>query len=46
MQLTKEVFELIFPKGIFEWFDLATGIKEDDTTSITFIEKDISPPLL
>jgi hypothetical protein len=43
MQLTKEVFELIFPKGIFEWFDLTTGKSEEDITFITFVEKDIPP---
>ena len=45
MQLTKEVFELIFPKGIFEWFDLTTGRNKDNIAHITFVEKDI-PPLL
>lgn len=43
MQLTKEVFELIFPKGIFEWFDLTTGKSEEGTAFITFVEKDIPP---
>ena len=40
MRLPKEVFELIFPKGIFEWFDMTTGINKEDTTLITFTEKD------
>ena len=44
MQLTKEVFELIFPKGIFEWFDLTAGVNKDNVAHITFVEKDIPPP--
>lgn len=43
MQLTKEVFELIFPKGIFEWFDLTAGRSKDNIAHITFVEKDIPP---
>jgi hypothetical protein len=43
MQLSKDVFELIFPKDIFEWFDLTKGISDETTTHITFIEKDIPP---
>ena len=43
MQLTKDVFELIFPEGIFEWFDITSGKREDDVTYITFVEKDIPP---
>ena len=42
-QLPKEVFDLIFPKGIFEWFDITSGKREDDVTYITFVEKDIPP---
>ena len=43
MELTQEIFELIFPKGVFEWFDLTEGTREGDTTVITFKEKDIPP---
>jgi hypothetical protein len=43
MQLSKDVFELIFPKDIFEWFDLTKGISDETTTRITFVEKDIPP---
>lgn len=43
MGLTQEIFELIFPKGVFEWFDLTEGIRDGDTTVITFKEKDIPP---
>lgn len=43
MQLTKELFELIFPQDVFEWFDLKAGKSDETTTRITFIEKDIPP---
>lgn len=43
MQLTKEVFELIFPKDIFEWFELTSGKSDETTSRITFVEKDIPP---
>jgi hypothetical protein len=43
MQLTKELFELIFPQDIFEWFELTSGNSDETTTQITFVEKDIPP---
>ena len=43
MQLSKDIFELIFPKDIFEWFDLTKGISDEAITRITFVEKDIPP---
>ena len=43
VQLTKEVFELIFPQDIFDWFDLKSGKSDGTTTRITFVEKDIPP---
>jgi hypothetical protein len=43
MELTQEIFELIFPQGVFEWFDLTEGTRDGDTTAITFEEKDIPP---
>ena len=45
MEITKDIFELIFPKGIFEWFELTEGKSDEKTASIVFVEKDI-PPLL
>ena len=33
MELTQEIFELIFPQGIFEWVDLIEGTREGDTGS-------------
>ncbi len=38
------VLELIFPKEIFEWFDIVSGIKDDKTVSIVFEEKNNPPP--
>jgi hypothetical protein len=43
MQISKAVFELIFPKDIFEWFELTDGESDETTTRITFVEKDIPP---
>ena len=43
MQLSKELFELIFPKDIFEWFELTNGKSDETTVRITFTEKDIPP---
>jgi len=43
MELTQEIFELIFPKGVFEWFDLTEGTHDGDTPTIPFEEKDIPP---
>lgn len=43
MQLTKNIFELIFPRDIFEWFDLTEGKEEGKVACFTFIEKDIPP---
>ena len=38
------VLELIFPKEIFAWFNIVSGIKDDKTVSIVFEEKN-NPPL-
>lgn len=43
MYLSKELFELIFPQDVFEWFELTTGKSDGTTTRITFVEKDIPP---
>jgi len=42
MELTQEIFELLSPKGVFEWFELIEGTCEGDMTAITCEEKD--PP--
>jgi len=41
--LTKEIFELIFPQDIFEWFELTSGKSDETTARIIFTEKDIPP---
>ena len=43
MELTQEIFELISPKGVFEWFELTEGTCEGDMTTITCEEKDLPP---
>lgn len=43
MELPKEVFELIFPEGISEWFELTEGKRDGEDTRITFVEKDTPP---
>ena len=43
MQITKEVFDLIFPKGTAEWFDIKEGSSDEDNARITLEEKDIPP---
>jgi len=43
MEISKEVFELIFPQGVFEWFELAQGCRDGGETHITLVEKDIPP---
>ena len=44
METTKKVFELIFPKGVFEWFDLKEGTSDENNARIVFEEKD-NPPI-
>jgi hypothetical protein len=43
MEINKEIFELIFPKDVFEWFTLIKGKGDEKNTSIIFEEKDIPP---
>ena len=43
MKITKDIFELIFPKGVFDWFELTEGKGTDKEVSISLIEKDIPP---
>lgn len=43
MEITKEIFELIFPKGLFEWFEIAEGRSDDQNAYITLTEKDLPP---
>jgi len=43
MQIQQKVLEIFFPKGVFEWFDLAGGTVDDDDIKITLEEKDLPP---
>jgi hypothetical protein len=43
MKITKDIFELIFPEGIYEWFELTKGKCDEKTASIILTEKDIPP---
>ena len=43
MQITKEIFELIFPKGLFEWFEIAEGRSDNQNAYLTLTEKDLPP---
>jgi len=45
MELTKDMFELIFPQGLFEWFELTDGRSDEQQVYFTLTEKDL-PPLL
>lgn len=37
------IIQLLFPKNIFEWFEMVSGKKDDKTISIVFEEKNIPP---
>lgn len=43
MELTKEMFELIFPEGLFDWFELTDGKSDEQQVSFTLTEKDLPP---
>ena len=43
MQIKKSIFEIIFPKGTFEWFDIVDGHSDENNTFITLEEKNIPP---
>ncbi len=43
MEIKIEILELIFPKGIFEWFEITDGRSDEKNTCITLAEKDIPP---
>ena len=43
MQIEKKIFELIFPKGTFEWFDIVDGHSDENNVFITLEEKNIPP---
>ena len=43
MELTKDMFELIFPQGLFAWFELTSGRSDEEQVYFTLTEKDIPP---
>jgi hypothetical protein len=44
MEIQQKVLEIFFPKGVFEWFDLADGMMIDENNiKIVLEEKDIPP---
>lgn len=43
MQITKEIFDLIFPCGISDWFELKGGHSDEQNVYITLEEKDLPP---
>ena len=43
MNFEKSVLELILPEGIFEWFDIAGGNKDETDVRISLVEKNIPP---
>ena len=45
METQQKILELIFPKGIFDWFVLISGTIDDEDIKITLEEKD-DPPIL
>jgi len=44
MEIQQKVLEPIFPKGVFEWFDLIGGTVDGEDIKITLEEKD-NPPI-
>ena len=43
MTIEKSILELILPKGILEWFDLAGGDRDENDLRIILEEKNIPP---
>lgn len=43
MEISKDVFDLVFPKGISLWFDIVKAESDEKSVTITFEEKDIPP---
>jgi hypothetical protein len=41
--ITKEMFELIFLQGLFDWFELTDGRSDEQQVSFTLTEKDLPP---
>lgn len=43
MEIKREILELVFPKGTFEWFEITDGKTDTEKTQITLTERDIPP---
>lgn len=43
MTIEQSILRLIFPEKVFEWFDVASGEKDDKEVRIVFEEKNIPP---
>lgn len=43
MEIQQKTLELIFPKGVFEWFDLKDVLIDGEDIKITLEEKDLPP---
>lgn len=43
MEMKKEIFELIFPQGLFDWFILTEGRSDGAQAYLTLTEKDLPP---
>ena len=43
METTEKVLGLIFPKGVFDWFELVDGKGDENDIHVTLEEKDLPP---
>ncbi len=43
MEMTKEIFELIFPPGLFDWFEITDSKSDAQPVSRTLTETDLPP---
>lgn len=43
MEIKKEILEIVFPKDVFNWFDLTEGASDETNANFTFVEKDLPP---
>ena len=43
MEITSDFFELVFPKGTADWFDLKEGRSDEENVYIILEEKDLPP---
>lgn len=43
MEIKQGILEIIFPKEVFNWFDLTEGTSDDQANNFIFVEKDLPP---